>query len=188
MHRQLLIQRLKVLGGPENVTNAHVASLRCSSESFAQWRWKTLHRVTTHLARMQAAVIVATGGLSASQLASRDSGLVAVFLETVGQPAFWQRVSFLGQLVGPLMEFSSWIRGCDCHEQARMLGSRVTCDWAGCRAPRLANRMGQAMGAIDQLRRQNDPAMASAASAVLASMDQKMSWVNSTPYTIWQAI
>ena len=187
MHRDLLVHRLEGLGGPEAVTKAHVASLRFSCESFAQWRWKTLKRVTKHLGRMEAAVIVATGGLSASHLSSKDTGSAATFLEGVGQHVFWQRCRFLGQLVDPLMEFSSWVRGCDCHQQDRMAGKCVRCDWAGCRAPHVGRRFEQALQAVDQLRASGCQDMSRAASAILASLDLKMRWAKHTPYMIWEA-
>ena len=189
-HRDFLVDRLEQLGGQQDVIQAGVASLRHSVESFACWRWKTLIRVTRHLARVETAVIVATRGLSASHLSSKDTGAAAAFLDSVAQEHFWQRARVLGQLVAPLAELSSWIRGCGCHEQQRMACKSITCDWAGCRAQHLLNRFEQTLEAMDQLRREgaaSDPDMAAAASAMIFSLDQKMAWLRHTPYTIWQA-
>ena len=191
IHRDLLVHRLQASGGQPDVVGAHIASLRTSCESFANWRWKTLLRVTKHLARMEQAVIVSTGGLSAMHLSSKDIGLASAFLESVGQPDFWRRVHFLGQLVEPLGALSSWMHGCDCHEHARTLHQRVDCDWAGCRAARLASRIAQTMHALDQLRHAEAASsmaqMSAAASSTMASLDMKMAWLRQTPYTIWQA-
>ena len=139
---------------------------------------------------MERAVIVATGGAEASQLSSKDTGSAKAFLVSVSDENFWRRNRLLGQLVGPLAAFSSWIRGCDCHEPERLAGKTVECDWAGCRALGLAGRLALTLRALDSLRRDGlaTPDLASAASAALGSLNGKMAWVNQPPYTIWQAM
>ena len=163
--------------------------LDCSCESFAQWRWKTLGRVTSHLARLRPAVQVATEGLQPGQIASKDSGIALEFLQTVRDDVFWCRGIALGQLCRPLTEFSSWLRGCECHERERMSGRPVQCQWAGCRAKGLASRCGQL---CDQLHDMPGavcecPEVAIAATAVLANLRMKLDWVHHQPFLVWQA-
>ena len=96
----------------------------------------------------------------------------------------------LRQFVAPLGRFSSWVRGCECHEADRMAGKTVTCSWAGCRAPRLASRFEHVLSELDQLRHDGaglSADLAHAASSSLGSLDMKMGWTRHTPYTIWQA-
>ena len=193
-HRQLLQERLRAAaGGQPDVVQEQVRSLNTSCDSFAQWRWKTLATVTRDLARKASAVVAACSGIqTASELSSRDGGAAATFLTAAQDPQFWTRVSALSTLVAPMASFSAWIRGCDCHETERLAGKVVQCDWSGCRASRLASRLGIAFEELDNLRSQfsgmpDGPDMVRAASCLLASLRMKMDWLEHEPYLIWQA-
>ena len=75
------------------------------------------------------------------ELASGPDGRAADVLAAGRDPSFWDRARSLAVLTRPMSEFSSWIRGCECHEADRMAGRAVTCQWAGCRARSLASRV-----------------------------------------------
>ena len=67
-------------------------SLRTVCDRFAVWRWKTLWNVTRDLLRMREALITATSGLRASDLASRDGVLWQTFLTNVQSHVFFDAV------------------------------------------------------------------------------------------------
>ena len=91
-------------------------SFTAGCERFADWRWKTLGNVTRDLSRMQDALRLATATLRTSDFASRDSVHVQVFLTAVQSDTFWRQSSALDTIVKPVTAFSSWVRGCPCHE------------------------------------------------------------------------
>ena len=126
-----------------------------------------------------------------SELASRDGGAAATFLSSVSDAEFWRRTDVLAKLVAPMSTFSSWLRGCDCHEQERLAArtDNIQCAWQGCRAQRLASRTAQALADLDKLRRESQGVadIVGAASSILASLDMKMAWLQHEPYLIWQA-
>ena len=187
-HRQLLQERLRV--SDHFVAEGQIKSLKTSCDSFAHWRWKTLATVTRDLVNKKDAVVAATTGMqSASELSSRDGGGAAEFLRAVRDSQFWSRAAALGQLVAPMASFSSWLRGCECHETERLAGQHVACDWQGCRAAGLASRTSQVLEELDKFRQEFSGMsdMVRAASSALASFDMKMSWVRHEPYLVWEA-
>ena len=191
-HRMLLQQRVRDAGGQAQDTLAQVRSLEKSCDSFAHWRWKTLASVTRDLLAKKEALVVATASVSvASELGSRDGGAAATFLSSVSDAEFWRRTDVLAKLVAPMSTFSSWLRGCECHEEQRLAARahRVQCAWQGCRAQRLASRTSQALADLDNLRRESHGVsdIVGAASSMLASLDMKMAWLQHEPYLIWQA-
>lgn len=188
----LLQQRVRDAAALAEDIVAQIESLSKSCDSFAHWRWKTLAIVTKDLLSKRAALVTATSSVqSASELASRDGGAAATFLSCVSDAEFWRRTDALARLVAPMAAFSSWLRGCECHEHQRLAGQThsVKCDWQGCRAQRLASRVAEALADIDKLRKDfhGMPDMVVAASSMLASLDMKMAWLQHEPYLVWQA-
>ena len=128
-------------------------------------------------------------GMVASDLADKDSERAASFLTAASDDLFWERSRLLKRFCEPLLNFSAWVRGCDCHEDERKRGLSVECSWAGCRAPRLASRVQQTMDAFENLRGDLS-AFVDLVSAITCSAGMfhvKMEWVHKEPYTIWQA-
>ena len=92
-------------------------------------------------------------------------------------------------LVDAMYQCGQWLRGCECCEAARRAGRLESCPWAGCRAPRLAERIDELVNALDlyRLRLRPDSDLHMAATRVLADIRVKMAWVNELPYLIWKA-
>ena len=167
-----------------------VRTLDAGCEKFADWRWKTLGQVVRDLRRMETALRHATVALSTSDLGTRDSVQSQMFLEAVHSQAFWTRTKALETLAKPFIQFSSWLRGCDCHDREGIDNCLHTCDWKGCRAPDMSSRVRLFMDELAQNRANQDVAddadTHGAMTRMLAVADLKFSWVNELPFYIWQ--
>ena len=159
-------------------------------DRFATWRWKTLAKVTGDLKRLETAVRSALPSVGpADELASR-TGQLGVFLATSKDPAFWERVRWAHRLLGPLTSFAAWIRGCDCHEAERLQNKVVVCQWQGCRASALGQRLETAFAELRDLRaemRADSPDADIVLARMLHTLKLKMAWVNEEPALVWQA-
>ena len=80
---------------------------------------------------------------NAKVLGSRDAGDAAQVLRLAHDEDFWAKASDLKNLIAPLMDTLSWLRGCDCHEAELLARRQVQCSWKGCRAKSLGKRLGQ---------------------------------------------
>ena len=192
-HRDLLIKNLQdsFQAETDGQLQQLVSSLQTSVEGFAEWRWKTLNNATRDLGRVREAVCSAIATvMSSGQLASSTGGQAAVFLASASDPSFWRRSAALREFTEPMGTFSSWLRGCECHDLARQDGKLVECPWAGCRAPQMASRTAQALDELAKLRQRwvsDTDGIATAITASLASLQYKMERVYHEPFTIWQA-
>ena len=131
-----------------------------------------------------------------AELSSRDAAKVNGFLSATRSALFWDRARMLLALVKPLMDFSSWVRGCDCHEPDLIAGKTVRCHWKGCRAGALHQRVRIFEAEIVALRAQacahlcagvDSTEWIAALTRVLARAMLKFSWVNELSYLVWQA-
>ena len=91
--------------------------------------------------RMQDALRQATATLRTSDLASRGSVHVQVFLTAVQSDTLWRQTSALDTIVKPVSAFSSWVCGCPCHEAECLARGDFRCSWKGCRARELSQRV-----------------------------------------------
>ena len=188
--RSLLGQKLREAGGAPDELASRLKALEKSCESFAAWRWKTLSSVTSDLSRLEDSVrCVLSSVTSAAQLSSRDSGEAASFVESGRDPEFWARNAMLSKVTGPIAAFSSWLQGCPCHEEDRLAGRKVVCQWAGCRAPALATRLAAAFAELQVVRDDSysSPEIVAAVNAILGNLRMKMAWVWEEPYLVWRA-
>ena len=189
-HRELLQERLRQVGGDADSVEARVKSLDRSCEGFANWRWGTLVSVCRDLARMDDAVRASVAAFrSASEFSSRDAGAAQELYSACRDDAFWQRVGLLQKFVAPMASFSSWLRGCSCHDQERKQGHAVVCPWQGCRARELAGRTEGLFAELQALRAALHLAsdLVLATTTVLSSLQLKMAWLFDEPYLVWQA-
>ena len=127
------------------------------------------------------------GGVKLSVVGAAVS---VVFLASASDPSFWRRSAALREFTEPMGTFSSWLRGCECHDLARQDGKLVECPLAGCRAPQMASRTAQALDELAKLRQRwvsDIDGIATAITASLASLQYKMECVHNEPCTIWQA-
>ena len=96
----------------------------------------------------------------------------------------------------PLMDFSSWVRGCDCRGRDLIAGKAARCHWKGCRAGALRQRVRIFEAEIIALRAQvcahlcvgvDSTEWIAALTRMLARAMLQFSWVNELPYLVWQA-
>ena len=187
--RSLFRQMLRDAGGPPEQLASRLKALTKGCESFAAWRWKTLSTVTADLLRFEDPVRAVVSTVAVDKLASREANLVAAFLDSCRDPQFWERNAMLFKMTGPIKQFSSWLQGCQCHEEDRLAGSKVECQWSGCRAPDLATRLEEALSQMQDVRAEfySSPESVAAVNVILSNLRLKMSWVWQEPYLVWRA-
>ena len=188
--RRQLQERLRAAGGEQVVVEGRCKAMDLGCDGFAEWRWKTISKVTEDLLRLREPVVVALQSvIAASDLSTRDAATASAFVSSARDPQFWSRAEGLATLVRPMAALSSWIRGCDCHERERLAGSAAQCDWQGCRARGLAARVDRCLAQIAEAREAFEGAdMVRAATSMLASLDNKLDWLKHEPYLVWQAV
>ena len=151
---------------------------------------KTLSAVTADLSRLEDPVRAVVSIITShDQLASRDGDRVAAFLDSCRDQQFWERNAMLFKMIGPIKLFSSWLRGCPCHEQDRLAGRTVQCQWGGCRALGFATRFEEALNQIQDVRTEFYSSLenVAAVNVILGNLRLKMSWVWQEPYLVWRA-
>ena len=127
--------------------------------------------------------------------------LAAELSVLAASPEFWDQARALKAILGHVMSFSSWVSGCDCHDQQlKYKDGRapplVRCPWKGCRAPQLAKKVYSVQDAIAADRDSLTQAVLgsvkvdlvhSAMSRLTARLEIKLHWVHELPYLVWQA-
>lgn len=194
-HRDFLRSRLVDSSLPAASVISLSDSLQKGVDRFAKWRWKTLSSVTTDLARVEEAVrssFTLLGG--AAQLGTRDLPTATAVWNAAIDDQFWRKARLLGAFAAPLKKLSSWVRGCPCHEEARLRGHPVECQWAGCRAPQFADKLRSTRAEILALRsnsgalnEEDSACMLELTTKLVGALDIKFAWVNDPPYLIWEA-
>jgi hypothetical protein len=110
-------------------------------------------------------------------------------------PDFWQHCRAILFVISPLMKFSGWCQGCDCHEDDLLKGKVIECEFKGCRARTLSNQINIVKESINHNRstlqdQDFDPYTAQTVlqslTVSIAGFDLKLRWVNRLPYLIWQ--
>ena len=164
--------------------------LAAGCDRFAVWRWQTLHLVTRRLLKMQPAVRAAVTRAEPGVQYTSRGGELGAFMAAAGDDVFWERMSWLYQVVEVLHRLSSWIKGCHCHEAERKLGKSVVCQWAGCRAQGLAARVRETMGELRALRERLMSEVEEWGDAVvnrvMHTLQLKMAWLEHGPALVWQ--
>ena len=166
---------------------------------FAKSRWRTLGTSVAdlfHLETCMKLVMQAVDNGDAS-LGVRDSGKTLSIKQAVLDKDFWRQARAISVFVQPLLLFSSWTHGCDCHNALRVHGPQVQFPLKGCRARGSAKRMDTVLQQLRDIRHSlesdqfGDTAtlcLTQAMTQVIAGFELKMRWVNGLPYLIWQAI
>ena len=190
-NRRWLKGKVRLVGGAQQAER--LASLDNGCDRFADWRWKTLANVTRQLLRLQDAFRAGlTKVSSASELSKRSPARAVTVFALGSDNLFWSRVDSLHCLIEPLCELSSWVRGCDCHEQERIDRKSVDCDWQGCRAGTLAHRVEEAHEELEKVRAQcvadGSREESVAASSMLGGLRAKFAFLSEDPYTLWQGL
>ena len=174
-------------------------SLSTATGKFAQWRWRTLWNAANDLLRIEDALKVFMDGVSnpSKSLAIRKKQKAEDIKRIAEDTAFWHQTKAIRTILEPLMHFTSWIQGCDCHETELQKGNALPCALKGCRARHVALRVDKLKNELAQLRHDLNPLdfggvptshVALALSESLSWVTLKMQWVREIPYLIWQAI
>ena len=177
--------------------HSHARSLQTGVERFAKWRWKTLATVCARLKKLAPGITAfAEVAQEPESLGVRDIESATAFLRISSDADFWGRAEALRRLTGPMNRFSSWARGCPCHEAELARGRKADCPWKGCRAVELSQRIAQLMAELAKLREEVTEGDYSGASvedfrtAISRQMSfaaLKFAWVDEPPYLLWQA-
>ena len=133
-----------------------------------------------------------------ASLGIRDSGETLSIKQAVLDKDFWHQAKAINVFVHPVLLFSSWIQGCDCHDaDPRKHGPQVQCPLKGCRARSIAKQVGTVLQQLRDIRQLLEPGqfgdtatlcLTQAMAQVIAGFELKMRWVSEVPYLIWQAI
>ena len=167
-------------------------SLSAAGIRFANWRWQTLRKVTQTLLRMQKALCFVAGSPNGQALfESRDDNgkeLVAIICSDL----FWCQTNALATVIYHLTDFSSWVKGCHCHEDDLRAGKKVVCNLKGCRAKEFAGKLAQVLSAMDSVRRNlpdfgpvGGQEVSFAITMAMSDLQTKFHWVDELPYLIW---
>jgi hypothetical protein len=196
-HREHLMGVIKTYVKDGVVIGNCEKALSTSTGRFATWRWKTLQGAVEDLLRVQEAmtIVLTLVESGTADLGIRDAPKAAKIQQAVLDPDFWKQCRAILFVVKPLMHFSGWCQGCDCHEAELLEHKAIDCPFKGCRARNLAKQIGivkeqmelnrstvrdQAFGHYIEL-----TALASVTVSI-GVFDLKLRWVNRLPYLIWQ--
>ena len=189
-HRRWL--KVKVEAAGMAGQQVDVASLDHGCDSFADWRWNTLEKVTRDLVRMETAFRVGIGAVVGPRdIGGRDFQGAVQLWGLAKDDEFWFRTHLLQELMKPLHELQGWVKGCDCHEEERRQGKVVDCDWQGCRAGGLAQRVEDTIGQMEGIRAElvemGQLEESIAATRMLGGLREKFGFLHEEPYTLWRA-
>ena len=194
-HRDLLAQFIRERRLDPVFEAACLKRLTFSVERFAQWRWKTLDKVTSQLHKIRHVLQTAFEVVTApGQLAQRDTSEARKVMEVVNDGQFWARLQALRVILQPLMTFSGWVRGCKCHEKELLAGKTVQCVWKGCRAKELSQRVQKLKNDLSaargrpvlQLGLELGDQTRIALTRILSTLALKFEWVDEPPYSVWR--
>ena len=196
-HREHMMEVIKSHVKDDEVIGNCKKSLSTSTGRFANWRWKTLHRAVKDLLRVKAAlcIVMELVDIGDADLGIRDAPKAAKIKHAVLDLNFWEQCRAIMLVINPLMKFSGWCQGCDCHEDELLNGKVIECDFKGCRARTLSNQINIVKTEINanRLTLQDQGFDHYTALTVLQSLtvsiagfDLKLRWVDRLPYLIWQ--
>ena len=162
-------------------------------DRFAKWRWQTLAKVTADLARLGPLVRAVLGRMNSwVDLQSRNGREAKEFFEAATSDSLWAQADALADLVEPMTDMSSWLRGCHCHDAELRQRRSIDCDWKGVRGPWLYDRLQELYGSIDKVRvnavRHGPIAeeVSMACTSLLSTLQVKFNWVDELPYLVWR--
>ncbi len=165
-----------------------VKSLSVAGTRFANWRWQTLHEVTVSLLRMQEAVCSVARIPDGSALFSSRDGDAHKLCGIVTSSAFWDQTRALAAVIRILTSFSSWVRGCQCHEGESHRGKHILCPLKGCRARELADKLASVAVSMAEQRASCPDfgsvprhVVALALTMAMSDLHTKFHWVTSCP-------
>ena len=166
---------------------------------FAKWRWKTLHHVVSDIIRIEDAVRFVAGSCNsfAKSLAIRDAKEASALQALCLDAATWSRARAIGHVIRRVIELTSWVQGCDCHEQELLQGKQVDCPMKGCRSKTFAAQISSVASKLHADRTalvqgqfgDVDVAVVHVAlTHSLMCLQSKLHWVNELPYLVWQVL
>ena len=176
-----------------------IASLKHATGKFANWRWRTLWHAVEDLLRIEDAIKVAMASAQdpAKWLANRNKDNANFIKNIVEDAHFWNQCRVLKAVLGPLMRFTSWLQGCDCHGADAHHEAGSACPLKGCRARHMSRQVASLKDELRQLRDQLYPGQFGAVyptdvfrvlTEVIYCFSAKMQWVDELQYVIWQVL
>jgi len=192
--RDRLVGQIRTAHADRTDIEQLAASLRRGVSRFAQWRWKSLAAASADMERIEEAVRLAVG--AADGIVIQRDIVATVAIKMAIQSQFtWDASRAVTFLVDRLMKFTSWVQGCDCHEEQLIAGQKISCPFKGCRARKVAWRLDRLRDEIEADRGSLTPGqfgsvptetMWTALTRLLAGLHLKTSWVHDPPYLVWQ--
>ena len=182
---------------PEDVDQVGLGkALDTGCERFASWRWKTVTLTTSSLLRLKSALVHTIGACRNNKDLGVSDRLVALSLiQTVNSSTFWSRTRALSKCFQPLGNLSGWLSGCECHEQERMEGKAIRCQWQGVRGPELHEKLASVKKHYDHLRRAGGRVgdvlgddILDVANSIMSSLALKFMWLNDIEFQIWKVV
>jgi hypothetical protein len=196
-HRDHMVEVIQAHVKDDEVLGNCKKSLKTATGRFANWRWKTLQGAVKDLLRVKAAlcIVMSLVDTGEADLGIRDAPKAAKIKSAVLEPTFWEHCRAILFVINPLMKFSGWCQGCDCHEAELLNGKVIECTFKGCRARNLSNQINIVKTEITHNRstlhaQDFDQYIAQTVmqslTVSIAGFDLKLRWVNRLPYLIWQ--
>ena len=169
-------------------------ALDIGCERFASWRWKTITLTIASLLRVREALVQTIGVCRhKSDLGLSDTTLANTLIVTVNCELFWSRTLALHRCFSPLGNFSSWLTGCECHEEERLAKKPIACDWQGVRGPELAPRLRSLHSELSRLREDGQRVggvsgsnIAILVNVMVATLLRRFDWVGDIQFRVWQ--
>mgnify|MGYP007096122552 FL=1 len=181
----------------EAVKGQCIASLKHATGKFAHWRWRTLWYAVEDLLRIEDAMKIAMTSAKdpATYLAIRKKDSANFIKNMAEDTDFWNQCRVLKVVLGPLMRFTSWLQGCDCHGVDAHHGKTIACPLKGCRARHMSRQVAALKAEFGKLRDHVYPGQFGAIcpsdvfrvlTEIMYCFSAKMQWVDELPYMIWQ--
>lgn len=197
-HRELVKKKL-LAQAPADIDDM-LQSLRKGTQVWAHWRWQTLARTLADMQRIEAVAKCVFEFIKnpSKELSMRNASEADLLRKSVLDGNVWDQVNALQYILKWPMHFSTWITGCDCHndELAGHPNRTIVCPWKGCRAPSVAKKYLDILERIAEDRSCIEEAMfgsvpsgvvQSAMTRLMSRMEMKLHWLFELPYTIWRA-
>ena len=200
-HRDL-IKKIVLAQAPPDMPDmeAMLQSLKKGTQVWAHWRWQTLSRTLADMRRIES-VAKFTFQLvrnPSKELSMRNASEADMLRTSVLQDELWDQVCALQYLLKWPMHLSTWIRGCDCHndELAGHAGRTIVCPWKGCRARSVTKEYLDTLDRIAEDRSRLEEGMFglvptgvihSAMTKLMSRIEMKLHWLQELPYLIWRA-
>lgn len=175
-------------------------ALKTGTDRFAQWRWKSVGRMTKDMNKVKEPLFTAMQGEDVKTWPIKTSSdCVKALRMTVSEPKTWHQLKCIDVITGPLLLLHGWFTGCWCHTvDQRKPHGKLKCPFQGLRAKHSAARVQQTIAEYHSLAEGinvedfgNEVSLAclrNIFSFIGAMLRLKLlNWMQDIPFLIWQA-